>query len=624
MATSADALAEASRHLAQGELDAAAQVASSVLTAEANHPGALLVLGRIALQRGDVAHAIDHFNHSILFDGTNAPAWCGLGDAHVALGDYQEAAANYGQAVRLRPEYGEAWNQLGICLQKLGEWAQAEACHSEALRLSPASAAVHNDLANALKGRGELGRARILFERALALEPENAVIAYNLGTTLYALDDLDGALAYYRQALRHRPSFADAANNLAHVLKQQGKLDEAAAQFQETLQLRPDHALAYHNLSELAGAGFYRFTPEELGRLKAIVERQQLETPERSTACFALAAEYDRQGAYQEAFAHYQKANDLRRNATRQGAAFDAQRHEALVERIIANFDRAYFERVRGWGLDTELAVFLVGMPRSGSTLVEQILASHPQVHGAGELSKLPGSRGANGAGPGNNFDALHGLPHARAAGELARDFLQHLGELGKGAARVTVKTLENTLRVGVIATLFPRARIVYCRRQPLDVCLSCYFTNFESVPFAWSLSDIGRYYRALEKLMGHWNQVLPGKIHEVSYEELVRAQEAVSRRLVAHCGLEWDERCLGFFHTRRAVRTASAVQVRKPISTGSVGRWQRYRPYLGPLLEALGEVDARGASMYPAIGHETIGPESSSPGNVGARRSLQ
>ena len=304
------------RLFAQGELDAAAQAAWLLLTRQPNHAGALLLLGRIGLRQGDVVKAIDYFNRSILSDGANPLAWCSLGNAHLALVDFPKAAANYGQALRLWPDYGEAWNQLGICLQKQGECTRAEGCHSEALRLLPMSAVVHNDLANALKGRGERGRARALFERALALDPENAVIAYNLGTTLYALDDLDGALACYRQALRLRPDFADAANNLAHVLKQQGKLDEAVAQFRQTLQLKPDHALAYHSLSELASAGYYRFSAEEVGRLKGIAERGDYTASERSTASFALAAECERQGAYDEAFAYFQKANDLRRDST--------------------------------------------------------------------------------------------------------------------------------------------------------------------------------------------------------------------------------------------------------------------------------------------------------------------
>ena len=177
-----------------------------------------------------------------------------------------------------------------------------------------------------------------------------------------------------------------------------------------------------------------------------------------------------------------------------------------------------------------------------------------------------------------------------RDAGKIAEEIVQHLASLGQGAARVTIKTLSNFLHLGVIATLFPRARVIHCRRDPLDVCLSCYFQNFRGVTFAWSLEDIGAYYRTYEKLMAHWSRVLPMPIHEVSYEELVNDQEAVSRKLLSFCGLDWDERCLTFWNTRRVVQTASAVQVRKPISRQAIGRWRNYRSHLGPLLKALGK----------------------------------
>src|SRR5262249_15369034 len=160
---------------------------------------------------------------------------------------------------------------------------------------------------------------------------------------------------------------------------------------------------------------------------------------------------------------------------------------------------------------------------------------------------------------------------------------------LGRGAARVTIKTLGNFALLGLIATLFPRARIIHCRRDPLDVCLSCYFQDFQKIVFAWSLDDIGAYYRAYEKIMAHWASVLPSQIHEVSYETLVHGQEQVTRGLLAFCGLDWDERCLAFFNTRRVVRTASTVQVRKPISTQAIGRWKHYRGHLGRLFGALG-----------------------------------
>jgi hypothetical protein len=222
-------------------------------------------------------------------------------------------------------------------------------------------------------------------------------------------------------------------------------------------------------------------------------------------------------------------------------------------------------------------------MPRSGSTLVEQILASHPRVFGAGELGDVPEFFSRWNADIGLGPIPPRDQNEARAR---AGDFLGRLNQFG--LERVTVKNLVNHLYLGVIATLLPGARIIYVRRNPLDVCLSCYFQDFQSADFAWSLEDIGDYPRTYEKMMDHWARALPTTIHEVRYEDLVHDQEAVTRDLLAYCDLDWDEHCLTFFQTRRLVRTASSVQVRQPISRGAIGRWKHYESHLGPLLQAL------------------------------------
>jgi hypothetical protein len=227
-------------------------------------------------------------------------------------------------------------------------------------------------------------------------------------------------------------------------------------------------------------------------------------------------------------------------------------------------------------------------MPRSGSTLVEQILASHPQVYGGGELGALPsfGSCFAGPARPGEVTGFM--LPDQCAAIELATDYHAHVTRLAGGAKRVTDKTLDNFLHLGMIATLFPHARVVHCRRKALDTCLSCYFQNFRKLNFTFALEDIGSYYGSYERLMAHWGRVLPLPIHEVLYESLVHDPKAVIRDLLDYCGVAWDERCLSFDRTRRVVRTASSVQVRMPIFKEAIGRWRSYRSHLGPLIDAI------------------------------------
>jgi tetratricopeptide (TPR) repeat protein len=453
-------------------------------------------------------------------------------------------------------------------------------------------AAAYYQQGAALLAHGKAVEAAPLFERALQLVPDNPDILCGLGNAYRLRGELDRAVTCYRQALRLAPSYAaEVSNALAIALRELGLLDEAIRQFQETLALRADNTLAYYKLSEFAAEGRYRFPAADHERLQALLAGGRCGTLERSQCCFALAMLLDQQGRYDEAFGHFAQGNNLKKQLVQEaGAAFDAREHHVLIDVIMAAYDARYFEQVPNWGTDADLPVFIVGMPRSGSTLVEQILASHPGVFGAGEVRNIYWfiAEAAGLTHTGQYHPRL--VPDATAARRLGPLYLDELARLGKGATRVTVKNLENHLHLGLIATLFPRARIIHCRRDPLDVCLSCYFQNFQDMSFAWSLEDIAAYYRAYEKVMAHWSRVVPAPIHEVRYEDLVHDQEAVSRDLVSFCGLDWDEHCLTFWQTRRAVQTASSLQVRKPMSTRSIGRWHNYRSHLGPLLEALGQ----------------------------------
>ena len=512
-----------------------------------------------------------------------------VGTCTSAHDDLPAAVANYEQALRLRPDFVVAYNHLGIALQGLGAWTRAADCYRHAIGLMPSFAPAYNNLGNTLKAQKKWTEALEAFEQALGLEPGRPEFAYNLGVALHEQGDVDRAVGYYREALRLKPDYPDASNNLASALKELGLLDEAVTQFRETLKLHPHHALAYYNLGKFASEGRYHFAADELDRVKSFMASERCSPSERSLCHFALAMVLDRQGSFDEAFAHYQEANFLKKELLRQSnISFDARGHDAMIDRVIATYDQTYFERVRDWGVATDLPVFIVGMPRSGSTLVEQILASHARVFGAGEIGEVPWfvARYVEESNP--NLYATPVLADRDAARNLAADYGARIARRGRGAARVTIKALDNYLHLGVIATLFPGARIIHCRRDPVDVCLSCYFQNFQR-DYAWSLEDIGAYYRSYERLMAHWSRVLPLEIHEAGYEDLVHDQEGATRKMLAYCGLDWDERCLTFYNTRRAAQTASAVQVRKPISGQALGRWRHYRSHLGPLFQALG-----------------------------------
>jgi len=310
---------------------------------------------------------------------------------------------------------------------------------------------------------------------------------------------------------------------------------------------------------------------------------------DRINLYFALGKAYDREDDVQNAFESYRKANEIKAGLKH----FDAQALEDYVDRIIEIFIRDFFESRKYFGSESELPVFIVGMPRSGSTLVEQILASHSQIHGAGELSTvrslmrgLSGTLKTNTPVPGNVTEIDAALSH-----RLAEQYLNELPTVPEQIRRVCDKMLGNFLRLNLVALLFPNARVIHCQRSPLDTCVSCYLQNFaHGLRFTYNLEHLGIAYRAYQKLMNHWVVELPLKMFHVQYEVLVEQQETVSRQLIEFCNLEWDDNFLQFHRHSREVKTASFWQVRQPMYQSSVGRWQRYQPFLTPLIESLGE----------------------------------
>ncbi len=622
-------LASAVQHHQAGRLAEAEVLYRGVLREAPQHPHALHLLGVLAQHAGRHHDAIDLIQKALAAHGPHPEFHNNLGAAYFAAGRLAEAEAHYRAAVRLKPDYADAYCNLGVVLRKRGQLPDAVSAFQETLRLNPnhttarhyletdaaqseappdllanlrervrrdpGDAHAQHELGVLLIARDQAESALPHLSEAVRLWPEDADALCNLGVAQRQLHRMDEALDSFRAALRLSPENVMAHNHLAFALEALGRIGEAVAEYRETLRLDPNNAQAIFLLSELAVAGHHRFSDEEMRHIRELAAREDLPAHERTQLHFALGRLFDKAGDTAAAFAHYSRGNELRKEIdARGGAVYDPATQSRLVDRLIATFTPAYFERVRSFGVDTELPVFIVGMPRSGTTLAEQILASHPLVHGAGELQDvdrlialLPGSLCATEGYP----QSAAGLGEAAAVRLLAEGHLRRLRQLGGTAERVIDKLPFNFLNLGILAVLFPKAKYIHCRRDAVDTCLSCFFQNFGSaVPFSLDLRHLGHYYREYERLMAHWRKVLPSPLFELSYEELTTDQEAVSRRLVDFCGLEWDARCLRFHETQRVVRTASIVQVRQPLYRSAVGRWQRYATHLAPLLEALNE----------------------------------
>ncbi len=482
-----------------------------------------------------------------------------------------------------------------VRLHQAGELTQAEQIYREVLQLDANQPDALNLLGVLANQAGRPEVALNYFRRALAVQPAEAEFHINSASACKALGDVPAAISHYRQALRLKPEAVTAHIYLSDALMEHGDLEEALVHSREALRLKPDSALAYCTLGELAGHGCYQFTDTDIRHMQELLAGGGQGTHDASLLAFTLAAYWEKKGDCDEAFRLYHQANELKRQVYRQkNQAFDRQQHLRLLDDLIRAFTPEFFARTRNFGADSEMPVFVVGMVRSGTSLVEQILASHPQVYGAGELKDidqiatvLPGRLNSQARYP----ECLTSIDPATAK-TLAYLYLQRLAGQSGTAIRVIDKMPHNYLHLGLIAVLFPRARIIHCRREPMDVCASAYFQNFKWLPYASSMEDIAFYHRHYLRLMRHWRQVLPLPMQDAVYEDLVQNQEAVSRQLVAFCGLDWDERCLTFYQSPRTVQTASKLQVRQPIYNRSVARWKRFEAHLQPLRDALAEPD--------------------------------
>jgi tetratricopeptide (TPR) repeat protein len=578
---------------AQGKTEAAIEQFRAALRIKPDFAMALNNLGNALLRQGDREAALAHFRQAVQADPNLVEALSNLGQLLLEMEKPEEALPHCLQAVRLRPQFPEAQNNLGNVLREMGRLAEAKECYVQALRLNPNLAMSYNNMGQAIQEEGSLDDAMPWYQRAIQLDPQSARIQSNLASALEEAGGTDEAIAHYQAALAADPRYAEAHSGLACVYHEQGRLEEAQRSFRTAAALDPRHAGALAQLATMLSGKLPEADLEALRRLLAYAD---LSATKRATLLFALAQVLDARGAYDEAAEHLRQANALALAEKRKrGQGYDPADHERFVSGIIAACTPAFFRRAEGLGLATERPVFIVGLPRSATTLTEQILAAHPRVFGAGELRLgredfLSLAHDGEAAAPRERqaLEALERLDR-QTIHRIGQRHLERLRQLNDWADRVVDKMPDNYLFLGLLAAVFPRAKFLHCRRDLRDVAVSCWMTNFRQIRWANDPRHIASRFAQYRRLMEHWRQVLPLAMLEVSYEETVADLEGAARRLVAWCGLEWDPACLAFYEGKRLVRTASITQVRQPIYTRSVARWKHYQQALGPLLEELG-----------------------------------
>jgi tetratricopeptide (TPR) repeat protein len=512
--------------------------------------------------------AIASYRRAIELKPRYAEAHSNLSNALLKLDQVDAAVQSARRALELRPHYAGAHHNLGLALQMLGQSGEAMASYQRALEFKPHYAEAHLDLGSALLDLARIDAAADSYQRALELKPQYAEAHVGLSMALSALNRADEAERHCRRALEIKPDFAAAIATLAGLRADQGQFAEAEALYRSAISIAPDLPEAWSGITEVRKmtASDASWLPEvQRIAAKALMPRRQVHL------LYALGKYFDDVRDFEQAFIHYQRANE---SSKRYMPTYDPQRVTAATDALIQFYDRAWLERTRINTSTSARPVFVVGMPRSGTTLAEQILASHPAVFGAGEMQFWQTA-------------SLAYLSSERTLADLANEYLQLLADRSTDALRVVDKMPANFENLGLIHATLPGARIIHMQRHPIDTCLSIYFQNFTVVHgYANDLQNLAHFFGQYQRVMAHWHAVLPADaILDVPYEALVEDQEGWSRKMLEFIGLPWDPRCLQFHQTQRPVVTASSWQVRQKINKSSIARWRNYEQFIGPLL---------------------------------------
>jgi tetratricopeptide (TPR) repeat protein len=548
-------------------------------------------LGSAFLRLGQLEQAAISCRQAVSIDPSFAPAHNTIGNVLRSQGKLHEAAESYQRAILLKPNDASAHNNLACVLLEQRRLDEAIASFEKAILLEPANADALCNLGVALKAQGKLDQANLCFQQSVACNPDFAEAYTNWASVLREQQQLDAAARCCDRALQSRPDFADAHCNRGAILQDRGSLEDAATAFRRAIELKPDYCEVYYNLAQLKT--FHR-GDADLARLESMAADADSLPPARQPYIhFALAKALDDIEEYPRAFEQLLQGNRIKR----QHVTYDENGTRQYLRRIAEVFDATLLNGCRGMGNPSATPIFVLGMPRTGSTLVEQILSSHRQIHGGGELKALSIAANKSIHADGQSFSFPESFPSLNAdiIRCLGDAYFRGLPEIPSGKLHITDKMPSNFVFIGLIHLMMPNAKIIHTMRDPVDTCVSCFSKLFVSgTPFCYDLSELGRYYRMYSQLMDHWKTLLPaGTIFDVSYEELTMDLEEQARRLIDHCGLQWDAQCLQFDRNPRPVSTASNVQVRQPIFRSSVHRWHRYRDYIGPLLDELNRVPA-------------------------------
>lgn len=504
--------------------------------------------------------------------------------AHHRAGRLEEAEAIYREILRRDPRNLEALRLLALVAVRAEHYGQAEKLLMRAVEIAPDFLAAWVDLSHAQLERQDLQAALASIERAVLLNPGSANVRISLANVQGRSGRHDQAIETYRRAIELNPDLPGAYLGLGNTLKTVGRQAEAVEAYRHAAALRADMSEAWWSLSNLKT---FRFTDDEIETMQRQLEVPELSDEARVQFCFALAKACEDRGDYPRAFELYERGNHFRRAQEN----YDPVQTEVINERIMKVFDADFLARHSNRGHPDPAPIFVVGLPRSGSTLIEQILASHSRVdatHELPEVGRLIQQINRNRKDRVTYPEAVCDFTDEDWAA-FGRSYIEQTRQHRRDAPHFVDKMPNNFASIGLISLALPNARFINTRRHPLDTCLSCYKQLFaRGQPFTYDLTELGEYYLQYDRMMAHWHATLPGRVLDVQYESVVADQGTQTRRLLEFCGLPWEDACLRYYETERAIRTASSEQVRRPIYNSAIGVWRRYIRELAPLIEIL------------------------------------
>ncbi|MGH8727717.1 MAG: tetratricopeptide repeat-containing sulfotransferase family protein [Burkholderiales bacterium] len=566
-----------------GDFDEATRLCEEGLRDAPSDPDAHRYLAFVHAARSHPQLAVGSARRACQLAGSDPRAWSDLGRVHVHTGRLANAVECFRRAVEIDSSHADGWHNLGTALKQMGEPAQAFAALKNALHIDPTRAETYLNLGNLLIAADQFDDAVECFERAAKYDPKMAQARSHLAQELSSRGKVKRAETLFRQSLGLKPDHIQSWFGLGRTLEDLGEAEGALGCYANILRLRPGHPMALGHYLSLARG---EIESDGLERARAALRDNTVQDEAKALIGYGLAKYYDRRGQYRDAARAGELANAARR---RKIGPLDRDKLAARVDGVIETYTAEFFAERRRFGVGTNQPVFIVGLPRSGTTLTEQILAAHPWVHGAGELPTLSRLAACALADPGDpSWHAAMKLDRTKSR-ELAYEYLRALRDgAPKGRLRISDKSPLNFFHLAFAALLFPGARVIHCQRESRDNALSIWMENFNTDQrYATDFDDLAFYTAQYKRLMAHWRAVLPLPSLEVQYEEMVADVEAQARRLMEFLGAPWDARCLDFDKSERAVQTPSRWQVRQPIYSRSVGRWKTYAEQLPHLSAA-------------------------------------